>query len=122
LKIGELRKKIPAKIIAMCLYPGWLDVIVVFLLWRINSTGNLGEKEMILLMFLSSVARYGIQILLAGFIYFAGKDWYILQTIYIALSLSCFFMYSREEFVWVFSFYFSILCMEEMIVSIVKGK
>ena len=118
--LDNLRKRIPSKCIPLFLAPSWLDLPVIYILWRLNKTLVFNDKIMIITIISSGVFRYLIQFIFIGTVYFSGRDWLIKQFVYMGASLFCFLSYSREDFVWVLSLYLLTICILELIVSFYK--
>ena len=104
--------------ILSCLYPSWLDVIVLVLL--VMTRNNFTQDGLAIAILVLGCIRYLIQVIVIGFMSFNYINWYIKQTIYLMVALLCFLTYEPKTFTWIFSIYFFEMSFIEIVVSLLK--
>ena len=112
---------LPAKAVAFYLFPSWLDVIFIALIFVIiYGLSPIETKYAVAIILTAGIIRYLIQTAKIGIVWYSSKNWYIKQTIILTAILLLVFLYEYNSFTWLFSLYYGEQLIIETIVSIYK--
>jgi hypothetical protein len=104
-----------------CIYPGWLDVIFIVLLYTIKKRHAIEGIESYATVLAVGLVRFLIHLSIVGLSSDSTKNWYIKQAIIFSIAISVVFLYEQKTFTWLFAVYYSELLFFELLVSIYKG-
>lgn len=103
---GENKSKLALMVLWLAVYPGWLDLILIFILYRINKIYAPGSIELYAMILGVVFLRFLIYMSLVRFAGSPSKNWYTKQAIYIFVTLLVAYLYNPSTFTWIFAVYF----------------
>lgn len=106
--------------LAWVLFPGWLDVAVVLILYLARTHFRIEGIGLLITVVVTGLLRYSIVILRVGFIDFSSRNWYIKQVLIFLVALSLLFLYDQSTFTWLLSAYYAEMMFIELVISILK--
>lgn len=116
--MGKIKSKLTLMVLWLAVYPGWLDLVLMFMLYRINKIYALGIIELYAVILGVGFLRFLIYISLVRFSSSPSKNWYIKQVIYIFTTLLVAYLYNPSTFTWTVAVYFFVALFFQLLAAI----